>query len=372
MTKRRRKWNTHIESLGKSPEQYIIDSYVHQTDSQISRTLTQHGFTTTKTAVTQKRSVGLRLAKTRAGDPTYIRSSNLPFVAGGMQIEEDKVLILGDVEAPFHNAQWINKCVHLALLWGIEAVIFNGDLLHFESLSPFGRDWDGHGNKATEGMSPEAAETLQKFADDKSARTQNAAAEFINDQGVRGQAIENPTDEIRRANKLITDFSKVFRRAYWIMGNHEYRWVRGIEYANHPVDLMHVLGNHDWITMSHGHRWAELYSGGVKWRITHPGATSVTAAMVARELCSIHLSNVVQSHNHLWGEMQDRSGKFQAVEIGCCVDFDRLRYASFTDTRRPKMTPGAAIIDNGKCTLLHPTWTNWERLGWKEEDFSDG
>jgi hypothetical protein len=105
-----------------------------------------------------------------------------------------------------------------------------------------------------------------------------------------------------------------------------------------------------------------ITSGGVKWRATHPKNISKIPARVGAELAEKHHTNILQSHNHLWGMAQALSGEYVSVEIGCAVDWLRLPYAAQRDNTRPAMQHGAAIIRDGFCHLLHPRWSDWARL----------
>lgn len=346
-----------IAALHMTAADYIEENHHRLTDHELAESLAQYGFGVSRNAVRKKRVRMGHYRGARGDNAVHLHESILPFVDHSLEVFEDNVLVLGDVEAPLHDAEWIERCVEVAQKLKIDKLILNGDFLHLETLSSFTAPWGYEPQESA--LTPREAQMLEDVAEIVSKKDEVKVRAILEKKGRRQKVLESVGEEIAEARKFVKSLRQYFDKAYWCMGNHEDRYLRKMEKSPYTSDLVRLLAADDWIDITPGHRWLTLISGDQKWRITHPRNTSVTPAMVARKLCSKHLCHVVQSHNHLYGLGFDVSGQYIGAEIGCCVDFRRLNYVQQTDSTRPTMKLGACIIRDGRITMLNPKATDW-------------
>ena len=69
-----------------------------------------------------------------------VRESSMPVYDQPLSSQGDAV-IMTDVEAPYHHADFINRVLDLADAWGIKNLHLGGDLLHYDNLSAWGAEW---------------------------------------------------------------------------------------------------------------------------------------------------------------------------------------------------------------------------------------
>ena len=236
-------------------------------------------------------------------------------------------LILSDTEIPFHNHEWMNKCIKLAReVYGVKNLWIVGDAVQWTAFASFpGGDKDA----------------LKEIAE-----------------------IEDHIPPILQFDKVVL-----------VNGNHDQRpaLISDRQLSNSVISRLYVPPEiaAEWnkkVTVSD-----YFYGFCGDWRLTHPRATSVIPAGATAKIVSAHGTNVIQGHNHLVGLRQagyDAHTKrnLWAVEIGCCVDPERLPYYMLRDTSRPKMCNGAAILRKQEdgfyaCTLLTKEMFDWKQ--WK-------
>lgn len=232
-----------------------------------------------------------------------------------MRVEGD-ALCLFDLQAPFHDAIWVNRCVSLALRWRIKQVILGGDLVDLAAFSPFGRS-----------VEIEAEE------------------------------------EIRATEQILKALASSFERVYWFAGNHEARLAAQLGKQVSLERALNMFERADNVQVT-GFRWCELIAGSTKYYVEHPGSFSKKPTTVAAELCSIHDKSVIAGHGHLWGMVRDVSNRHWAIDSGMCADPERLEYSVKVHKRFPKMVQGAVIIRDGIPYLLCPdNMAGYEHMG---------
>jgi hypothetical protein len=264
---------------------------------------------------------------------------------------EGNALILGDLEAPFQHADFVNKCLAVARAWGIENLILGGDAVHFASLSSF---------------APEFAEQEpnQNMSEDLEAELLALASEIPEAQRAQltsimlkhsPQAEPGVSGELAEVRDCFRGLERQFKRIDYIIGNHEARLLRALERALSAVDLMALLHN--------GDRWriapyffSYLVSGGVEWKITHP---KNYAKGSSKKLADVLNCNIIQLHGHYFSLQMNPANTFIGIEPGCCVDERRLQYEAGRDTTHDRHTLGAVMIVNGKPHLLNEITTDW-------------
>jgi len=349
-------WDTYLAPLQQTAREFTLSNAGTLTDQQIVKTLKKSGFQTNEERVRhQRRQEGLVSSPLVAQSP-FVRYDNPPTVEGN-------VAVFGDVELPFHEHNFLNRCLELCQKWKITKVVFNGDLLHQDSLSWFSPNWQEEGAN-TDGLSDAALRALQDVADDMPSKYRDLLLEKMEKLGPR--VLPNPTsisEEWKYAREALKVMKKVFPDgATYIQGNHEGRYLSLLNSPLMPEDFKRILmGNDDWLKAS-VYYWGLVNSNGIIWRCTHPKNTSTTPASIAAKLADKFGMNIVQGHNHLWAVTQSMSGKYIAIESGCMVDGKRLSYYETRDTTRPQWQNGAVIIRDGFGYLLHPLWTDWERM----------
>lgn len=354
-------WDMASEALGCTPREFINRYVTRYTDREMAGHLERAlGRPFSLYQIRQQRRV---LGNVKDVRQRYLVTES-PFVRldHPMRIEAD-VAVIGDLELPFHEHRFLGRVLELADRWGIRQVVFNGDLLHHHALSSWGADWQAEGGPEGK-LSSAAAEALDTLALELGGEAGDRVRDFVNQAGVQsmggGATI---SEEWKFARETLTVIRQVFSEAAWlVLGNHEARMLRSLESPLLPSDIRRLLVGEDGWMKTASYYYALIVSGGTTWRATHPKNTSVRPASVAAALADKFGSNVLQSHNHLWGMTQSASGRHLGVEIGCGVDGARLPYYAERDTTRPAWQNGAAIIRDGKCHLLHPEWTDWDRL----------
>ncbi len=215
-------------------------------------------------------------------------------------------LLLFDVHAPCHDAAWINRCVDLALRWGVDRLGIGGDLVDWTAFSVFAR-------------SPEY----------------------------------DVDAEVRAAEQIVRTLSGTFTETVYCAGNHEVRLSRRTDWLL-PVDTAVRLFLRDDRTTFTRAFWFWLESGGERYMCVHPRNASVAQTMVPARLAAKYQTHVIAGHGHLWGQGRDVSGQYWAIDAGMCADPARLEYYQMQPNIRPAMCQGACIVRDGVPVLLSP------------------
>ena len=282
----------------------------------------------------------------RIPESPYVRYDEPPTIEGD-------ALVLPDVEIPFHHADFMNRVIDLASAWGIKQVICAGDLLHMDSISGWEPNWSPeHKTQLTE----EDEARLLSIALTLPKNKQQAIIDIIgNSDDVDGKDF---SAEMGHARRVLTALDQCFDKFVWVLGNHEGRVLRAINSPVNPSELLNLM------RLDKG-RWtiapfyyAILKSGGQEFRVTHPKSAADNAA---RMLASQFHQHILMGHSHKMMSDWDPSGKYMAIQMGHCVDENRLAYAAQRDARRNSHKLGAVIVLNGLPYLLHEH-IDWERM----------
>jgi phage tail protein X len=218
---------------------------------------------------------------------------------------EGDVLILSDIHAPFHDAAWCNKVITYALRTGIKQVVLNGDMI----------DW----------------------------------AAF----GIYGRLAEVEAESEIAATKQFFEGLAEFEQVIEIMGNHEMRLIRLLNYKLGAERLAPLYSSHPSLIVSDYH-WCTIRSGGEKWRISHPRNAHMVPCSVARRLVVKHNCHVAAGHDHVCGMVLTEDSRHWAISTGTCVMPKKLDYVTLIDNTRWKVAQGALIIRDGYPELLTP------------------
>jgi len=223
-------------------------------------------------------------------------------------IMSGNALVIPDLEAPFHHAEFLNKIVGLANAWGIRKLILAGDIIHLESLSGWGANWSATTGKKTD-----------------------------------------YSDEIHAAKKVASALTFAFDEIHYVIGNHDDRYLRRMSVAMEAAELLGLLGVDRTKWKIAPYYFSFLESGGETYRIEHPKVSGMNAA---RSLAAKFHAHILMGHSHRWAVEWDISGNFWAIQMGHCVDERRLMYAAQRSTGAPMHKLGAVIVRDGYPYVL--------------------
>ena len=216
---------------------------------------------------------------------------------------EGDALILTDVEAPFQHTELINRALDLSDAWGIKNLVLGGDQLHNESLSAWGAVWTDEEEKPT------------------------------------------LAGEMKEAKKVFKAF-EMFADKWVILGNHDDRYVRALERAVKPRELLTQMGigeqDESWKIAPYYHMGIDTSKG--LYRITHPRGAGKNQAEVLAVQYHCH---VIMGHSHRFLKGRDPSGDYWAIQAGHCVDETRLNYVMARDAKRDAHMPACILIRDG-------------------------
>lgn len=264
---------------------------------------------------------------------------------------EGDVLILPDMHIPYHNAEFIEKCIRAAVSMGISTVLFPGDVLEAAAFSAWPEPFSEERPKV---ISSELESKIMAIADKASP---SIRAEIMDELAQAHREQGDISEEWIEARKVIRTIDQCFDRVVFCVGNHEDRIIRLLDKSITVEGLGAIMGATDKWAMTPFY-YMTLTSGGIEWRISHP---KNSAKGSAKRLAPKYQSNIVQLHGHHFAIQTDPSGKYLAVEPGACVDIDRLPYEKLRDTPGDMHVLGALIIKDGKPILLNE-WTSWQLL----------
>jgi hypothetical protein len=286
-------------------------------------------------------AVSIKLSRTALKVP----ESSRPLWDAPLKTEGDAV-ILTDVEAPFQASEFINRVLDLADAWNIPTLHLGGDLLHYDNLSAWGSEWVQD--------KEEIFSVLIEFMDDLSKKKREEGLKKLEEAGLFQS--NGLSGELAEARKVFRSFDG-FKQICVELGNHDDRYLRALDQALSPKELLHQLDRHN------DKRWkiAPYYYGLIEtcqgtFRAEHPRGAGKNTAI---DLAVQYHQHVVMGHSHRWSVNRDPSGKFWAIQTGHCVDESRLAYVQQRSARRDAHVLGATIIRDGYPFVLCPE-TPWD------------
>lgn len=281
--------------------------------------------------------------------PAPVQVSSMPKYNQPLKSEGDAV-ILSDVEAPFHHADFINQVLELADKWNIRTLHLAGDLLHFDNLSAWGAEWipdDTEGN----------LNLLLEYVNSLPTKHRENGINVIEQMGAfgSGTGLADELTEARRVFRSFTNFDNIFVA----IGNHDDRYLRALNSALHPKELLIQLdtaNDERWKIAPYYYTLLETERG--LFRVEHPRASARTTA---QDLCAQYHCNIIMGHSHRWAVNRDVSGDFWAIQSGHCVDEERLAYVMQRSAKRDAHCLGATIVRGGVPWVLG-AWSQWDLL----------
>jgi hypothetical protein len=277
-----------------------------------------------------------------------VPASSMPLWDKPLESHGDAV-ILTDVEAPFQHSEFINRVLDLADTWGIQTLHLGGDILHYDSLSAWGSEW----TEDREDIFDLVTVIIENYVANKK---KDEVIKLVEDKGLLGGG--GLSDELKESRRVFRNFDS-FKEIYVELGNHDDRYLRALDQALSPKELLHQIDR------DKDERWkiAPYYYGFIEteqgtFRVTHPrGAGQKTAVDLAVQ----YHQHVIMGHSHRWNVSRDPSGKFWAIQQGHCVDENRLAYVKQRDAKRDAHLLGATIIRGGYPFVLSPE-SPWDLL----------
>lgn len=250
-------------------------------------------------------------------DVVIIPESESPILDNPIPLSyEPDALILSDIHVPFHDGEFMSRAINLALAWGIEYLVIQGDLLDAANFSKFGTD-------------PE--NTFER--------------------------------ELSTAEGILEAVRTQFRRIVLMQGNHEMRFLG--KTASNQVRVerftrMFLPSNATNIEVT-PFEWLEFETPTGIWLSAHPKNASIIAGrvpnMIAGRACTDR--HVASGHGHLRALTWADDGRRYAVDTGMCMHPGKCGYVVAGRSNRPVMMQGALLIKAGIPTLVWPE-VDWE------------
>lgn len=260
-------------------------------------------------------------------------------------VREGDALILSDVEAPFHHAEFMNKCIELAIKWKVKTCILAGDFMHFDSISSWEPAWT---NPPKTGLNDAQERVLMDFLQTLPGKYQASMPALLEALDGTEENVSNISAEMRAARQVVEALSSSFKNIDFVIGNHEGRLLRAFQSPVCPEDVLRLIDAESWRIAPY--YWMHLKSGGRTYQIEHPGAAARTTAA---RLAAKYQVDVIMGHSHLLEFRMDASGQHYAITAGHCVDELRLPYSSQRHRPGDAHNLGAVIVRDGYPWLLH-------------------
>ena len=242
------------------------------------------------------------------GDTVQIPASDYKIYDEPLIMQGD-ALVIPDLEAPFHHAEFIQKIVRLSNAWGVRNLILAGDIIHLASLSAWGANWIA----------------------------------------AKGEKRSDYSEEVYSAQQVMQALTCAFDEIHYVIGNHDDRYLRRMSVAMEAAELLTLLkvDRDKWKIAPYYYSFLE--SAGETYRIEHPKVSGMNAA---RTLAAKFHAHILMGHSHRWAVEWDISGNFWAIQMGHCVDERRLMYAAQRSTGAPMHKLGAVIVRDGYPYVL--------------------
>jgi len=300
-------------------------------------------------------TVGILAYLNRKESKGVLKESNYPIFDSPITLEGDAV-VYPDIETPYHHAEFVNRVTDLAQAWQIEQAIFVGDLVHFDCFSGWEAGWIAQ----QQGGITESAERklMDKITSMRiSANNKNELMTTVVEIGGIDEEL-GLTPELNAVRKTLKVFEEVYKVNAWVMGNHEGRVLRTFNLPVVPDELLKWLAEKKdkWLIAPYYYAILETEKG--TYRLSHPKNTAKYAHVKGADKYDCHFA---MGHSHYWTKGRSTSGKHWAMQIGHCVDEQRLAYVAQRDSMRDMHVLGALIIKDGYPYLLSPE-TDWERM----------
>jgi len=260
------------------------------------------------------------------------------------------MLILSDIHAPYHDSDWINRCIDLALALKINQLAIAGDLVNFSNFSAWGGNFE---------MQPVAL-----VDDPKTMAFMNKLPEILRQEFIEIEEKRQPIDpdntittEMKTVRKLVSEIGGAFSTIFYTMGNHD-NWKNRFQGFNESVaELGKFLEIGDnWKLSPYYYMFID---GKIKSRIEHPYGSGPQEAIKIAVQEHMH---VFMGHSHMLARNLDPSSTYWCIQMGHCVDEKkRLQYVAQRTMKRNAHALGALLWYDGYPWLLEQE-TPFERM----------
>jgi len=270
--------------------------------------------------------------------------------------QEGDCLVIPDLEAPFHNADFVNRCIELAMAWGVRQVCLAGDAMHFNSISHWEANWKAEsraeiGDRAHAELFNYALQLPAKYQDDLLAVLDKFEPATDGDVG----------SEVEVASRVLYNISTAFDDVVYVMGNHDGRFLSALNSPLFASQLKSfIMGDNPKYRVA-PYYYSTLHTEKGDYSIEHPTMSSEKAAVQIATQKQMH---VLMGHSHRYSRLRDPSGKLWCIQMGMVVDESRLAYVGQRTRSREKHSIGATIVRGGYPYDLNPDipWELWKRL----------
>jgi len=265
-------------------------------------------------------------------------------------------LILPYPEFPYHNADFINRCLDLAYSWKIKQCCIAGDAMHFNSISKFEANWR-HDNGGD--LSDKAHRELMDFLPRLPSNLQGEYLATL--EGLEPVHDDDIGGEVAVAKQAFLNLSSVFDDVVYVIGNHDGRLLSALNSPMFADQLKQfAVGNNPKYRIAPFY-YSILHTDAGDYRISHPVSASGNTAVSLAGQFQMH---VIMGHSHNYSRLKDASGKYWAIQAGCTVDEERLAYCSQRDRGSKRHVLGAVIVRGGYPYDLsvETPWNTWKRI----------
>lgn len=201
------------------------------------------------------------------------------------------------------------------------------------------------------------AKLVNKFLDDAAERGVSnlvIAGDFLNGDSLSQyypkQKSAGIDKEIDEARSLMTTLAQNFKQIVFLKGNHDYRYVKSVEYRTDFVDAMHEVfdsvdfGSCKFRLTNLDHVF--LNSNGQKYFIAHPTSYSKNPLTNPNNIATIRKCHTLTAHTHHCAMGWDSSGEYVVGELGGFFNISQTEYLQDTTTY-PNWCNGYWFIQRG-------------------------
>ncbi len=233
---------------------------------------------------------------------------------GHLVIKGD-VCIGADFHMPHFHADLTEKMVAMSKKMKIPNLLLLGDFANFESLSRFDH--------------PDPDDTLKR--------------------------------ELEACTHLMDMLLKSYKRIYWVLGNHDKRLFRALNFG---LDLKQLGSMICQEALKERRLICSGYSFAIIndcWRATHPKSYSRIGGRVPSILADKFRMHVIGAHGHHLGLQVAMDGEHVGIDCGGMFDPAKIRYTQQEDSTHGAWTPAFTIIRNNCAYLFtnNPALTDW-------------
>ena len=215
-------------------------------------------------------------------------------------------------------------------------------------------------------FNPEMAERYFRIAKKFKIRQHVIIGDFVNldamsawDQVDLEDSWEN---ERAAASYVLAQFERAFDTTYWLMGNHEVRYMRKLafqvdlnDFASQLLDRAKVGKSLVCSTYAYA-----IING--EWRVTHPKTYSRHGGTVPYELTAKYEQSVIGAHGHHVGIRVGRNNRRVGIDIGGMFDVERIGYVMREDSAHPMWNCAFGMLRNNAAYVFSesPLLTDWD------------